>query len=242
MSYGQSINEFSHRDVFAVDAAESERAGFIRNTYAHVFGAILGFIGISALFQMTPLAESMTRMMIGVQYGPIIVMVAFMAAGWLAQTWAHNATSRPLQYLGLALYTVAEAVFFVPLLYIASRFAGPDVVPTAGFLTLVVFGGLTAVVMVSGADFSFLRTALVLGGIIALCVAVAGAIFGFSLGLWFSVAMVALASGYILYDTSEIMHHYRTDQHVGAALELFASVALLFYHILMLLLRLQSRD
>ena len=57
-------------------------------------------------------------------------------------------------------------------------------------------------------------------------------LFGLSLGLWFSFAMVGLAAAYIIYDTSNVLHNYRTDQHVGAALELFASVALMFYYIL----------
>ena len=67
---------------------------------------------------------------------------------------------------------------------------------------------------------------------------IAGFLFGFNLGLLFSFAMVALASGAILYDTSNVLHHYRTDQHVAGALALFASVALLFYYILYILIQL----
>ena len=57
-------------------------------------------------------------------------------------------------------------------------------------------------------------------------------IFGFSLGLVFCAAMVALAAGFIIYDTSNIIHRYGTNEHVAASLALFASVALLFYYIL----------
>jgi FtsH-binding integral membrane protein len=46
--------------------------------------------------------------------------------------------------------------------------------------------------------------------------------------------MIVLASGYILYDTSNVLHRYRTDQHVAAALALFASVAILFWYVLRL--------
>jgi FtsH-binding integral membrane protein len=105
-----------------------------------------------------------------------------------------------------------------------------------------VFAGLTAVVFLTGKDFSFLRTALWLGGFIALGFGICACLFGFSLGLVFSVAMVALASGYILYDTSNVLHHYRIGQHVAAALALFASVALLFYYIVRIVLSLTSRD
>lgn len=61
-------------------------------------------------------------------------------------------------------------------------------------------------------------------------------VFGFSLGLVFSAAMVLFAAGSILYTTSNIIHHYRTDQHVGAALALFSGVMLLFWYILRILM------
>ena len=98
------------------------------------------------------------------------------------------------------------------------------------------FGGLTALVFMSGYDFSFMRTGLTIGGFIALGLIAAGAIFGFNLGLWFSVGMVVLASGSILYQTSQIKDNYTTDQYVGAALQIFASVMLLFWYILRILM------
>ena len=115
-------------------------------------------------------------------------------------------------------------------------------IASAGVLTLIIFGGLTAVTFVTKTDFSFLGRFLFWGGIVAFGTIIAGMIFGFNLGMFFSVAMIALASGYILYDTSNVIHHYRTDQHVAAALALFASVAVLFYYVLRLLMELQSRD
>jgi len=56
----------------------------------------------------------------------------------------------------------------------------------------------------------------------------------------FSVAMIALAGGAILYDTSNVLHHYPQDRHVGAALQLFASVALLFWYVLRLLMSMRD--
>jgi FtsH-binding integral membrane protein len=52
--------------------------------------------------------------------------------------------------------------------------------------------------------------------------------------------MIGLMSGYILYDTSNVMHHYRTDQHVAASLALFASVATLFWYVIRLLMSLSD--
>src|SRR5207253_2644039 len=126
------------------------------------------------------------------------------------------------------------------LLSIANRF-DKLIIPTAGLATVTVFVGLTAVVFLTGKDFSFLRTALWLGGLVAMGFVLGAILIGFSLGLVFSVAMVALASGYILYDTSNVMHHYRIGQHVAAALALFASVALLFYYIVRIILAVTSR-
>ncbi len=84
----------------------------------------------------------------------------------------------------------------------------------------------------SGADFSFLRGALTIGSFVALGLIVASILFGFTLGLLFSLAMVVFAAGAILYQTSNVLRHYRTDQHVAAALALFAAVALLFWYVL----------
>ena len=137
-------------------------------------------------------------------------------------------------------YSWAEAIIFLPLLYIARRL-DPSAIPTAGFATLILFGALTAVVFVTRKDFSFMRSALMFGGFAALGLIVVAILFQFSLGPIFSVAMVALACGYILYHTSNILHHYRIGQHVAASLALFASVALLFWYILRLVMAF-SRD
>jgi len=71
--------------------------------------------------------------------------------------------------------------------------------------------------------------------------AIVGAIlFGFELGTWFSVAMIGFAGAAILYDTSNVLHHFPEDRYVGAALQLFASVALMFWYVLRLFMA--SRD
>ena len=226
-------------DPFAADAAADARAGFIRRTYLHLFGAIVAFMGIEAAFlSIEPLQQAMLGLVGGNWW---IALIAFMAVSWLANRWATTGASPTLQYAGLALYTVAEALIFVPLLYFAQRIDS-SIIPTAGFLTMLIFGGLTAIVFVSGADFSFLRGALTIGGLIAMGLVLVSVFTGFTLGLAFSAGMIALLSGYILYDTSNVLHHYRTDQHVAAALALFSSVATLFFYVVRLLSILSSDD
>jgi len=112
---------------------------------------------------------------------------------------------------------------------------GMEVLSQAALITLSLFGGLTAVAFMSKKDFSFLRTGIVVGGFIALGLVLVGLVFGFNLGLWFSVGMVVLAGASILYQTSNIIHRYSTDQYVGASLELFSSIMLLFWYVLRIL-------
>jgi FtsH-binding integral membrane protein len=219
----------------AIQAEASERAAFIRRTYGHLAGAILAFIGLEALLLQLVTPEMIFGVFGNGAMGILLLMVAFIGVSYLAQYWARSETSRALQYAGLALYVVAEAVIFLPLLYIAEH-SYPETIPTAAILTLCMFGGLTAAVFITRKDFSFLGPVLSVVSFLALGLIIVACIFPIGLGTWFSFAMVALASGYILYQTSGVMLHYRTDQHVAAALALFSSVALLFYYILRILM------
>ena len=107
-----------------------------------------------------------------------------------------------------------------------------SIISQAGTVTLFLFSGLTAVVFLTGKDFSFLRSALTIGGFIAMGLIVAGLLFGFSMGLWFSVAMVIFAAAAILYQTSNIMKGYHKGQYVAASLGLFSSLMLMFWYVL----------
>ncbi len=240
MSYAPDYETAPERDLFAIDAVASERAAFIRRTYAHLFGAVAAFACLTGFFLNTPaIANPMFHLLVSGQW--IWILGGFLVVGWIANWMAASGASPTVQYAGLMLYTVAEAIFFVPLLMIAQHQAGggSEIILQAGALTLIIFGGLTTVVMLTGADFSFLRTALWLAAIAAFGLIVVAAFTGFSLGLWFVVGMIVLMAGFILYDTSNVLHHYRTDQHVAAALALFASLATLFWYVLQLFM---SRD
>ncbi|MFN4258567.1 MAG: Bax inhibitor-1 family protein [Gemmataceae bacterium] len=229
---------------FAAQATADARAQFIRRTYAHLAGAILAFIGIEYLLLTTfaPMAEQMIGVMVGSRISWLVVIGAFMGVSWLADRWAQSDQSRGLQYAGLGLYVVALSVIFLPLLYVAAKFA-PDAILQAGVLTFCVFLGLTAAVFITRRDFSHIGPILSIGGFLALGAVVLMIFFPPSqmITLIFCFAMVALASGYIIYQTSNIMLHYHTEQYVAAALALFASVMLLFYYILMILMS-RGRD
>jgi uncharacterized protein len=215
----------------ALGASASTRAAFIMRTYNHVFGAILGFVGLQLLFFQTGMAESMAQAMLGVSW--LWVLGAFMVVGWLATHTAARAVSLPAQYAALALFVTAQAVIFVPMLYVANYYA-PGAITSAAWVTLVGFSGLTAVAWFSRRDFSFLGALLKWGFVGALMAIVFGAIFGFELGTWFSVGMVVLAGAAVLYDTSNILRTYPEDRYVAAALALFSSIAVMFWYVLRL--------
>lgn len=224
------------------EAPDEVRSAFIRRTYAHLAGAVLVFAALEWVL-LVPLKATSERLifaMLGTRYSWLLVLGAFMLVGWVAEKWAKTATSPAKQYAGLGLYVVAESILFLPLLYAAAFLTGdPNLIPTAGIMTLGMFAGLTAIVFVTRSDFSWMRSILVIAGMVAMGLIVCSILFGFELGTIFSGAMIALASGYILYYTSNVLHHYRPEQHVAAALTLFAAVALLFWYILRLLMQLR---
>jgi FtsH-binding integral membrane protein len=153
-----------------------------------------------------------------------------------AESTVAKADTRGKQYLGFFIYILAEAFIFVPLLMIRLAVGGSAILLQAFYLTLALFIGLSLVVFMTKKDFSFLRSAITIGGVIAMGLIVVGMIFGFDLGLWFSVGMVVLAAGSILYQTSNLIHKYNRDQYVLASLGLFASFMLLLWYILSILL------
>jgi hypothetical protein len=237
-----AIDQTYAADLTAAEASAEERSAFIRRTYGHLAATIALFAGLETLL-LGPLLEKTLPMMAWMVQGWhwLIVLGAFVAVGWIADWWARQETSTGLQYAGLFLTAVAYAVIMMPLLYLAAYHSSPDLLPTAAILTLGLVVGLTAVVFVTRKDFSFLRSALMIGTLIAFGVIVCAIIFGFNLGVLFALAMVVLMAGYLLYYTSNVLHHYQTSQHVAAALALFAAIAMMFYYIVFLLMSL-SRD
>jgi FtsH-binding integral membrane protein len=216
--------------IAVADAPVDTRARFIARTYNHLFGAILAFAAIEYALFSSGTAESIVRVMAGRW---LFVLGGFMLVGWLASSTAMRATSKLAQYAALGGYVAVEAVIFVPLLWVAEQFA-PGAIQSAGIVTMLGFGGLSAMVFITRKDFSFLGSILRWGMIMALVLIVAGVVFSFQLGTLFSVAMVGLAGAAILYDTSNVLHHYPEDRYVAASLSLFASVALMFWYVLQL--------
>ncbi len=222
--------------------SDEKRVAFYRKTYTHLAMAVLLFVIVEWIFfqseTIVDFAFSMTQ---GWRW--LLMLGGFMLATSYAEKMAFKNHNINQQYLGLLLYVVAEAFIFIPLIGIAMMIAesgGANILNQAAILTLALFTGLSAIVLLTKKDFSFLRSILTIGFFIALGLIAAGILFGFNLGLWFSVGMVVLASGSILYQTSNMVHKYSEDQYVGASLGLFASLMLLFWYILSILSRLSG--
>lgn len=222
--------------------SELDRTEFIRKTYTHLALAVLAFIIVETLFLNTPFIVKIgLQMTQGMTW--LIVLGGFMFVTSFATKWASSTADRSKQYAGLLLYVLAQAFIFVPLIYIAIAVTGDlTLVNQAALLTFGLFTGLSAVAFLTKKDFSFLGKIITIGGFIALGLIAAGILFGFNLGLWFSFAMVALAAGSILYQTSNIIHEYHKEQYVAAALGLFSSLMLMFWYILSIVLRFTSSD
>jgi len=219
--------------------AEDVKVAFYKKTYTHLAFAVLLFILVETIFfQIPPLLEFALSLTEGWLW--LIMLGGFMLVTSYAERMALKSHDKSKQYLALLLYVVAEAFIFIPLIFISMMIAedgGVEILNQAAILTLSLFSGLSAVVLLTKKDFSFLKSALAIGFFIALGLIIAGTLFGFNLGLWFSVGMVILASGSILYQTSNMVHKYSEDQYVAASLGLFASLMLLFWYILSILNR-----
>lgn len=206
----------------------TDRSSFIWKCYAHVVGAILAFAAIEVYLFQSGVSAAIAAPMLNNWY---LVLGAFVLAGFGATHVAHRVQSISAQYAALAVFVVFESLIFAPMLYMAYMIE-PGMIDSAAGVTVLGCVGLIATAMITGRDFSFLRGMLVWGGMLAMGGIVASMIFGFQMGTWFSVAMIGFAGAAVLYDTSNIMHHYPQDKYVAASMQLFSSIALMFWYIL----------
>lgn len=226
-----NLNPMSAAQAQAIES----RSEFIWKCYAHVVGAILAFAAIEAYLLTSGIAE---RIALPMMQNWWMVLGAFILVGMGASHLAHRLESKGAQYGAFAVFVFAEALIFAPMLFIATTMYD-GVVDSAAGVTVLGSVGLIATAMITRKDFSFLRGLLVWAGILALVGIFSAMIFGWELGTWFSLAMIGFAGAAVLYDTSNIIHHYPADKYVAASMALFASIAMMFWYILRLFM---SRD
>ncbi|UKM65903.1 Bax inhibitor-1 family protein [Flavobacteriaceae bacterium GSB9] len=234
------MEQLQNDKLLISQVSDADRVAFYKTTYAHVAGGVLVFVLFEyLLLQSDAIVDFALSMTQGFKW--LLMLGGFMFITNYAERMALKTADKSKQYLAYGLYILAEAFIFVPLIYIAAFYmeSGPELINQAAVVTLALFTGLSAVVFITKKDFSFLKTGLTIGFFIAIGLIIAGSLFGFNLGLWFSAGMCLLAGGSILYQTSNMVNKYTTDDYIPAALGLFASLMLLFWYILSIFM---SRD
>jgi FtsH-binding integral membrane protein len=229
-----------YRPVATLD--EVARGTFITRVYQHLLVAVGAFIGIEALLINLGVAEALWDVIAGNSAAWLLLLGGFMVVNWLATTAAHDVLEPSRQYAGLFGMAAAEALIFAPFLHYFFEVEpnGTSTVVAAAVITVAGFAGLSVVAFATRRDLSFLRPMLLWGGVSALVLIGAAILFGLDLGIWFSVGMIALAGASILYQTQTIIRRYPYDAYVGAAVQLFASVMMLFWYVLRLLGQLRN--
>lgn len=113
--------------------------------------------------------------------------------------------------------------------------SGTQIVMTALGGTAAIFMGLSAYVLISKRDMSFMGGFLTIGILVAFVAALAGVFLQIpALSLTISAVFVLLMSGMILYETSNIVHGGETN-YVMATVSLFVTIFNLFTSLLQLL-------
>jgi hypothetical protein len=227
----------SYTPVATLD--EATRSEFLSRVYQHLLAAVVAFVAFEAFLINLGIAREIYELVSGGGGRWLIVLGGFMVVNWLATNAAHDILNPSRQYAGLFGMAAGEALIFAPFLHYVFEVegGGTTTVLAAAVITAIGFAGLSVVALVTRADLSFLRPILLWTGVCALVLIIGALLFGFELGVWFSVAMIALAGGSILYQTQTIMRRYPAEAYVGAAVQLFASVMLLFWYVLRLLAR-----
>jgi FtsH-binding integral membrane protein len=224
---------------FAIDAAVNERMGFIRRTYLHLLGEI-GAVGL--VTWITLQTPALSRIAVGLLSNMLFYFAAFFGVALVSRKLMAGERSAATQYVGAGLWVVLLGLLVAPLAMIVHAKTGSyDILGRGFLLTGCVFGGLSAYVFTTKKDFSFLGGALSMASLLLLGVAVISVFLGWGGGspVW-SILWVVLLGGWVLYDTSQVLHHRRVGQHVAASVDLLVDFVYLFIHIVLLLMR--SRD
>ena len=112
---------------------------------------------------------------------------------------------------------------------------GPQIVSTAFGGTAIIFLGLSGYALTTRKDFSFLGGFLFAGLLIVLIAALANIFLSIpAMSLAISAVVIFIMSGFILYDTSRMVHDGQTN-YILATVGLYLSIFNIFVHLLHIL-------
>lgn len=240
----QDANDQMMTGVSVAEVAGSERARFILKVYAlmtaglGVYFASVGIPIIGGVFMGNEALLAFCNLFAGMPWW--VYMIALLGGSWVAQSMSMVRGLNLVAFFGFAMLFGFISIGLIG--YAASIDGGLLIIGQALALTVLVMGSLTAFAFISRTDFSFLYGFLwagffvVLGGVLlnVLLDYLGYPTSTFHLGL--TIACTLLYMGYVLYDTSNIIHRFSTDMVVPAALALMIDFIILFRNILMLLL------
>ncbi len=201
-----------------------ERAGnsVLRNTYA-LLAMTLAFSGLTAyISQQLHLPHPGLFVTIIGFYGLIFATTRLRNSGWgLVTTFALTG------FMGYTLGPILN-------LYL-SMHNGASLIATAFATTALVFGGLSAFVIISRKDMSFLSGFITVGFFVLIGTMIASFLFDLSaFQLAISAGFVLFSSAVILYQTSEIVKGGETN-YILATISLYVSIYNLFLSLLQIL-------
>ena len=214
---------------YLYEAPVDVRLAFIRKVYSLFLLSLLASTVVTAAVMTTPVAMNLAAKYWFVWL--ILYIGLSWCSGWIASQGA------VVGYTLLAVLSAVTGLFFGPTITFYAANVGIDVVYQAFGLTSAIFGGLTAYVFITKKDFSFLGGLLWMGIFALVAFGVLGMFIDFSFQLRHAMTLagVLLFVGFILYDTSNILHHYREDQYVVAAVAIYLDFVILFMKLLRLL-------
>lgn len=217
----------SLQQATAAEASVAERMGFIRKVYSLFFvGILFGIGGVALGFTFPALMEMVAR-------SPWIMLLVLLGGVLGAQAVRHVPGVNLFALFG---FTTLTGIVISPLMFWV-YLNNPVSLVQAGVLTVGIFGGLTAYAFISKRDFSFMRGMLVTGLIVIILAALLNIFLVGSSAVGFAVAVVALLlfSGFVLYDTSNIIRRYPTNEYVSAALALYLDAFNIFLALIRIL-------
>ena len=222
MKFGSSA-QVAYGITPAASVSVGERLAFIKKVYgllalSLVTAAIGAHLGSDPDLLLIPVASNMMLFFI-LEIGLIF--------------FAQFVSRKPgLNMVALFSFTTVTGLVVGPLLYRV----GPSIALEAFALTALTFGGLTMYVIFSKRDFSFMQGFLFTGLMIVVFGALINMFFASPMAhFMISGASVLLFSGFILYDTSNVLRSYGKDEYVSATLALYLDILNLFIALLSIL-------
>jgi FtsH-binding integral membrane protein len=211
-----------------------ERLAYVRKVYSLFFAAMLVCAGGVYLSYANPFLFA--KALWPIRIGTLILL--------LVLTFSKTARrTKPWNLLLLFGFNFMIGLTAGPLFFMIEAAGKGAVLLQAFIMTSGIFGGLTAYAWLSKKDFSFLGGFLTVGIIGLLLATIVYMFIPGATGLGFAIACVGvlIMAGFVLYDTSNILHRYHPDEYVAGALDLFIDFYMMFWYIVQIFMG-SSRD